>query len=144
VTIHLQKLCVGCDSIEDLAGWIAESLAAMRKRGEPVEQVHRTRMSPKRIDELLDGGSLFWVIKGKIQCRQTLLDIRAGNFEDGTACCVLVLDPKPVPVDPQPRRPFQGWRYLPDSDAPADIGKLTRTGGLPPHLVRELRSLGLW
>jgi hypothetical protein len=141
--IHLQKLCVGCDSVEDLAAWIAERMAEKRRRGEPQEQVHRTRMMPKQVAELLDGGSLFWVVRGTIQVRQALLDLRAVKGEDGVGRCELVLDPSLVRVEPQPRRPFQGWRYLPDADAPRDL-RSHAGGDLPPTLVTELRALGLW
>jgi hypothetical protein len=143
MTVHLQKLCVGCDSVEDLAAWITERMAERRRRGEPLEQIHRTRMMPKRVADLLDGGSLYWVIKGTIQVRQALLDIREARGEDGIVRCELVMEPKPVRVEPQPRRPFQGWRYLPAADAPADL-RTHAGGGLPPKLVSELRSLGLW
>ena len=78
-------------------------------------------MVPKRVDELLEGGSLFWVIRGQVACRQTLLDVRPFTDADGIGRCRLVLEPKVVPVEPRPYRPFQGWRYLAAKDAPRDI-----------------------
>ena len=67
--LHLIKLCVGCDSIEELAGWIKQRMKQKKARGEKPEHIHTTRMVPKRADELLDGGSLYWVIRGQIACR---------------------------------------------------------------------------
>ena len=110
--LHLIKLCVGADSIGDLEEWIGERLAEMRRAGEPPEQRHTTRMQPKRVEELLDGGSLYWVIRGQLSARQALLGIRPFKDADGIGRCHLVLEPAVVPVQPRPCRPFQGWRYL--------------------------------
>jgi hypothetical protein len=142
MSLNLLKLCVGAESVEDLEGWIGERMAARRAAGEPEEQIHTTRMVPKRIDELLERGSLFWVIKGGIQCRQRLLDIRPFTDSEGIGRCHLVLEPVLARTEWQPRRPFQGWRYLVAADAPADIG----AGGdaaMPAPLRRELAELGL-
>lgn len=144
--LHLIKLCVGADSIEDLATWQAERLRQRRKAGEKKPQLfHRTFQTPKRREELLDGGSLYWVIKGIIQVRQPLADLAEGTKEDGTPCCLLMLKKDLIPVRPTPRRAFQGWRYLSADDAPADIkpGARDDVGLMPPALRRELASLGL-
>jgi hypothetical protein len=143
--LHLIKLCVGCDSVEELAVWQAERLRQLRREGAPAELAHRTFQTPKRRDELLDGGSLYWVIKGIVQARQRLLDIREGAKDDGTPCALLVLDPTLVPVRPAPRRPFQGWRYLPAKDAPHDLagGASDEIAEMPPRMRRQLAELGL-
>ena len=142
--LHLIKLCVGAESIADLENWIALRLDEQRRAGQAVEQRHTTRMVPKRRTELLDGGSLFWVIKGQIAVRQVLLDVRAFKDEAGIGRCHLVMDAKLVEVDPRPRRPFQGWRYLEESDAPPDLGTSpAHVAGMPEPLRRELRDLGL-
>lgn len=141
--LHLQKLCVGADSIEDLESWIAQRLDEKARQGLPREQFHVTRMAPKRDVEILDGGSLYWVIKGVIQARQAILDLRAVRDSDGISRCAIVLEPTVVRVRPQPRRPFQGWRYLTVDDAPVDLALLGDTGDLPAELVSELRELGL-
>ena len=120
--IHLVKLCVGCDSIEDLADWQRRRLAAMRAGGQKPELFHRTFQMPKRREELLSGGSLYWVIKGMVQARQRVLDLREGSKDDGTPCCLIMLDRTLVAVRPVPRRAFQGWRYLGVEDAPPDLG----------------------
>jgi hypothetical protein len=142
--LHLIKLCVGAESIPDLESWIAEKLAMKRKAKQKPEQCHRTRMAPKRQAELLDGGSLFWVIKGQISARQRLLDIRPYTDEQGIGRCDLVLEPEVIPVSPRRCRPFQGWRYLKDEEAPPDLrGGLADVGQMPEKMQKELRELGL-
>ncbi|MCB5176750.1 MULTISPECIES: DUF1489 family protein [Microvirga] len=144
MALHLIKLCVGCDSITDLEEWIEENRGHYRRLGRDYEQTHTTRMVPKRVEELLDGGSLFWVIRGQVACRQALLDVRPFTDADGIGRCRLVLEPKVVCVEPRPYRPFQGWRYLASKDAPRDIG--AGTGDLavmPETMRRELAELGL-
>lgn len=145
MTLHLVKLCVGAESIEDLARWQAARLAAARAGSRPVRLVHTTFQTPRRQDALLDGGSIFWVIKGMIQVRQRLIGFDEGHKEDGKPCCLLVLDPELVPVMVKPRRPFQGWRYLDADDAPADlgIGGGIEAGDMPAKMRRELLELGL-
>ena len=118
MALNLVKLCVGCSAIEELAAWIDFKLDERRRAGLPAEQFHTTRMVPKRVEELLDGGSLYWVIKGNVQCRQRLTDIRTFTDDEGTSRCHLVLDPRIIPTEWQPRRAFQGWRYLTSEDAP--------------------------
>jgi hypothetical protein len=146
MTLHLIKLCVGCDSIEDLAAWQAERLRQRRKAGEKKPHLfHRTFQMPKRRAELLDGGSLYWVIKGIVQVRQPLHDLTEGTKEDGTPCCLLILKNELVPVRPTPRRAFQGWRYLDADDAPSDLKRASAAGivAMPPRLRKQLAELGL-
>ncbi|MGH2339967.1 DUF1489 family protein [Segnochrobactraceae bacterium EtOH-i3] len=140
--LHLVKLCVGVDSFEDLAGWIAAEQAA--GGGQPVEDVHRTRMMPKRADEILDGGSLYWVIRGRIQVRQRILALRAETGADGVPRCAIVLEPELVPVVPRQHRPFQGWRYLAAADAPADLARAPAgIDEMPAEMRAALADLGL-
>ena len=142
--LHLIKLCVGCDSIQDLEAWIAQKLKERKRRRLALEHIHTTRMVPKRSDELLDGGSLFWVIRGSVMCRQTLTAVRPFVDKDGVGRCRLVLEPAVVPVEPRPFRAFQGWRYLPAKDAPRDLDRAAPGAALmPEELRRELRELGL-
>jgi hypothetical protein len=142
--LHLLKLCVGAESIADLKDWIASRLDEMARNGEVVEQRHTTRMVPTRLVELLDGGSLFWVIKGHIAARQPLIDIRPFTDSDGIGRCHLVLVPSVIPVDPRPCRPFQGWRYLKDDTTPPDLDKIGYdVSAMPEPMRRELRALGL-
>jgi hypothetical protein len=138
------KLCVGCDSVEDLEEWIAFRLDEKRRAGEAIEHYHTTRMVPSRAAEITDGGSLYWVIKGIVQCRQLITEVRPFTDGEGIGRCHLVLDPEVVRTDWQPRRAFQGWRYLELSDAPVDLGKV-KAGliEMPPKLRRELADLGL-
>jgi len=142
--LHILKLCVGCDSVEDLEEWIVERLDDRRRAGEPAEHWHTTRMVPTRVAEIVDGGSLYWVIKGSVQCRQRILDIRPFTDDEGIGRCRIVLDPDVVRTDWQPRRAFQGWRYLRPEDAPADLGKGKRgIAEMPQKLRLELAALGL-
>jgi hypothetical protein len=144
MALNLIKLCVGADSIRDLQEWIEERLAEKRRKKQPVEHIHTTRMMPTRADELLAGGSLYWVIRGEIACRQRLVDIREFVDKEGIRRCRLVLDSKVIPVVPRPRGPFQGWRYFPSKEAPADLGRSGKgLAKLPEELRRELRDLGL-
>ncbi len=144
MTLHLIKLCVGCDSVQDLEDWIRQKLKDKRKRGEKPEHIHRTRMAPKRAAELTDGGSLFWVIRGEVACRQRLLAVRPFRDKDGIGRCALVLDPKVVLVELRPCRAFQGWRYFAAKDAPRDLSKAAPgAAAMPEKLRRELRELGL-
>jgi len=141
--LHLIKLCVGCDSIEDLEEWIEFRLREKKLAGEPEEQFHTTRMVPKRVEELTDGGSLYWVIKGSVQCRQRVLEVRPFTDGEGISRCHLVLEPVVVRTEWQPRRAFQGWRYLEAKDAPADLRQDSDVAALPPNLRRDLAELGL-
>lgn len=143
--LHLIKLNVGTDSIEDLQDWIDQRLKEQKKRGvKTPERAHTTRMVPKRAEEILDGGSIFWVIRGEILCRERIIDIRPFVDKDGVSRCRLVLDPKCVPVRPRPYRAFQGWRYLDSKDAPPDLDRVARgVANFPEPLRRELRELGL-
>ena len=142
MALHLLKLCVGCDSIQDLEAWIAEK--RRMAGGSEAEHIHTTRMVPKRCDALLDGGSLYWVIKGQLACRQRLVDIRPFTDAGGIGRCRLVLEPSVFPVRPRPYRPFQGWRYLEPDDAPPDLEDGTGDVSiLPEPLRRELVALGL-
>jgi hypothetical protein len=143
MALHLIKLCVGCDSVEDLVEWIEYRLKEKKKAGEPPEHHHVTRMVPKRIAELLDGGSLYWVIKGTVQVRQKLTDIRPFVDNEGIGRCRLVLYPKVVRTEWQPKRPFQGWRYLLAKEAPRDLRNGGRGDDLPPALSAELAELGI-
>jgi hypothetical protein len=140
--LHLIKLCVGVDSVQELEDWIVEK--RRKTKGNAREHIHTTRMVPKRADELLDGGSLFWVIRGELICRQTLLDVRPFVDREGIGRCRLVLEPKVVLVEPRPYRAFQGWRYLIAKEAPRDLGRVAPgVAKLPENLRRELRELGL-
>jgi hypothetical protein len=138
--LHLIKLCVGVESLAELRDWQKRRLAEKKKKGQKPELVHITRQTPKRAAELLDGGSLYWVIKGQIAVRQRLLELRPVAHR-GVPHCGLVYDKKLVPVLRRPRAAFQGWRYLDPKDAPPDVAQTK--GGLPEALQQELAALGL-
>lgn len=105
----------------------------------------RTRNFPRRAEEILDGGSVYWVTSGVLLCRQRVVDIVPDQRDDGTPCTAVVLDTPIVSVTPRLVRAFQGWRYLTQTDAPADLGDVPQARGdvLPPGLRRELAALCL-
>src|ERR1700721_2894772 len=123
MALNLIKLCVGADSVRDLEDWIKEKLREKRKRGEKPEHIHRTRMVPKRADELKDGGSLYWVVFGEIMAGPRIRDVCLFRDKDGVGRCGVVLDPKVVLVALRPFRALQGWRYLHLKDAPRGLEK---------------------
>ena len=141
MTVHLIKLCVGAETLEDLAQWQARRIKEFKKKGKKPELMHVTRQMPKRAEELLDGGSLYWVIKGKIAVRQRLLELREVR-KNGVPHCGLVYDAKLIAVLRRSHRPFQGWRYLDPKDAPTDVRDI-KAGNLPVKLKVELAELGL-
>ena len=122
MTIHLIKLSVGTESFADLRDRQTAQLDVLRAAGTKAELMHVTRRAPKRADELLDGGSIYWVVKGFVVARQKMLALRTLEM-DGIAYCGLIYDTQLVPVRSQPRRAFQGWRYLKTEDAPEDIAE---------------------
>jgi hypothetical protein len=134
--LHLIKLAVGCADPAALA-----ARQAARAAAEPPLRVW-TRTWPRRASEVLEGGSLYWVVGGAIRCRQRILAIEEGMWDDTTPCAEIHVDPRLVPVEPRPMRPFQGWRYLEPAEAPPDAAEAGATG-LPPRLLKDLRALGL-
>jgi hypothetical protein len=144
MTVHLLKLCVGVDNVQELKAWQEERLKRLGRAGKTPELCHRTLQTPRRRDEVLDGGSLYWVIKGFVLVRQLVLDLRPDRKDDGTACCGIVLDPVLVTTRLHPRRAFQGWRYLETADAPPDARVLDGADEEMPRGMREdLRELRL-
>jgi len=143
MALHLIKLCVGADSIEDLREWVAHRCLEAIAAGGEAQSYHVTRMVPKRQADLLEGGSLYWVIKGQLSARQAILDIVEFTDVDGIGRCKLILGPEVIETMPQPKRPFQGWRYLDAKDAPADLFGPGQAEDMPADLKRELAELGL-
>jgi hypothetical protein len=145
MTLHLIKLCVGCETVDELLAWRAERTAPGGVEdaipGEP--WILRTRQTPKRAAELMDGGSLYRVYRGQILSRQRILNVRTVG-EGVSARCEIELDETVVRTLPTPRRAFQGWRYLSAADAPADLAEGGFADGAPENLVRQLRELGAW
>lgn len=135
MALHMIKLCVGASTVEELLDW-------QRHREPSGPWIMRTRMTPKRADELTDGGSLYRVFKGVILCRQAILEVNTVG-QGVNARCEVTLDPTPVRVTPTPRRAFQGWRYLDPKDAPPDLPQDT-FGDVPSELARRLREVGAW
>jgi hypothetical protein len=137
MALHILKLCVGCDSVEDLLDWY---------RTHPTPDGHRrhvTRMWPRRETEVVGAGSLYWVIKGLVLCRQPILGLEE-TTKHGVPHCALVLSPEVIRTEPAPRRPFQGWRYLPPDEAPRDLAHARRgDDSLPPGMAEALAEFGV-
>ncbi|HEY4030259.1 MAG TPA: DUF1489 domain-containing protein [Caulobacteraceae bacterium] len=135
MSLHLIKLVVGCDTVEDLITW---------RRPQAAEPwILRTRQTPKRAAELVDGGSVYRVFKGLVLCRQRILAIDTVG-EGQAARCHVTLDEAVVLTQPLPRRPFQGWRYFEGKDAPADLAAPGEATSVPQELAAALRELGAW
>ncbi|MEM7226291.1 MAG: DUF1489 domain-containing protein [Pseudomonadota bacterium] len=138
MTLHLLKLSVGTEDLVQLARWQA------RRQRLAGRLFHQTRMMPRRAEELLDGGSIYWVIRGQIRARQRLVGIERQQDQEGRSYTLLLLDPELHRTLAVPHRAFQGWRYLQPEDAPKDLAK---SDGLPPdmpaEMAAELQALGL-
>ncbi len=138
--INILKLSVGSVSVEDHLDW----QISQRPHWPEGRAIHVTRMWPKRESEVLDGGSLYWVIKGAILCRQHILDLQEVNLGDGIPRCALILDAEIVRTESAPRRAFQGWRYLDPKDSPRDLPRArAKEDPLPPTLAQALAEIGL-
>jgi hypothetical protein len=133
MALHLIKLAVGAADIDQIAEF--QRGRQFVRNGRTVVPTY-TRRKPRRPDEVTDGGSIFWVVKGQVRCRQRVLDFETVEGEEGETWCRIILDPTLVPTLPQPKKPFQGWRYLAGDAGTGDE--------LPPHLIAELRELGLF
>jgi len=137
---NLVKLCVGITSPEDL-----EAHLVLRGLNDPTyTPIHITRMWPKREAELVNGGSLYWVMKGVIQARQAILRLDEIIGQDGVRRCGIVLDRPLILTTPAPRRAFQGWRYLAPQDAPPDRTETRENEEpLPAELAAALSDIGI-
>lgn len=143
--LHLIKMAVGIESLDHLAAVQKQRRATLKaERGKPI-LIHKTRNYPKRAEEILAGGSMYWIVKGFVRARQRVVGLERTQDAEGKPRCEIVLDPKLVRVSPMAHKPMQGWRYLEERDAPKD---LTGKGGdptadMPPDMLAELRKLGL-
>lgn len=142
MALHLIKLAVGIDDVEHLAAVQTSRLKQARDSGKPAVLRHVTRNTPRQAAGLLDGGSMYWIIKGFVRVRQRLVGVEPVEDGEGTRCA-LVLDPQLVPTVLRPHRAFQGWRYLRADDAPADAMARQAETDMPEHMASELRELGL-
>lgn len=137
MALHLLKLSVGSASVETLARWQAIRLARTGA------VFHDTRNFPRRAAELLDGGSIYWVIKGHVRVRQRIVQLERRAGEERGRFCRIHLDPELIRTELQPRRPHQGWRYLEEIDAPPDAPAGANPQEPPAEMAAELRHLGL-
>ncbi len=139
--LHILKLCVGAEKVEDLLEWQA---AHFGTGPDQAPARHVTRMWPKRTDEILAGGSLYWVFKGVVLARQRIVDLQELVGADGIRRCALILEREVVRTEAMPRRPFQGWRYLSAIEAPRDLPRgRDPEAALPRALQAALAEIGL-
>jgi len=143
MALHLLKLSVGSDTLDDVRGWAARSADAQAAMGRKRLSRSTTRMAPRRADEVLDGGSLYWVVKGVVQARQPVMGFSPFKDADGIGRVEVFLSPEVVAVRPRPCRPFQGWRYLRAQDAPNDMPVSSQDSKIPPAMRQELMELCL-
>lgn len=137
MALHMLKIAAGVGDLAEL-----KELQKERKRERGVYAFY-TRNRPKREEEILDGGSVYWVVKGQIQARQKIKSFRSIVNRRGRPAVLVTFEAKLTPTDWRPHRPFRGWRYLEPKDAPKDMPKGAKTKGLPPKMAAELRELGL-
>lgn len=142
--MHLQKLSVGSEGIDGLQQWQNTMVARRKAAGLSAVHEHVTRMFPKQKDALLDGGSIYWVIKGQILCRNRIVGLEETRNGQGLKACSILMDPQLIPVQPAPKRAFQGWRYLKPEDAPADLTQIGEAQDLPRALMTKLVNIGAW
>jgi hypothetical protein len=150
MTVHLLRMAVRVESVGHLrtiqAERMKESAQTGKNKGRKKKRLYtRTRNVPKRTAELLDGGSIYWVVKRYVRVRQKILGIESATNSEGRRYCAIELDPELVLVDPRRHKAFQGWRYFRLEDVPADISAQSAADAdnLPPELADELRDLGL-
>ena len=139
-SLNLIKLCVGAEKVQDLIDW----QKTPRARGPDGMPRHVTRMWPKRAEEILAGGSMYWVIQGVLQARQRIIGFDEKIGTDGIRRCGICLDPEIIRTEPVRRRPFQGWRYFDPADVPADLtGARAADLSVPPKLMAALAEIGV-
>ncbi|BBD01534.1 MULTISPECIES: DUF1489 family protein [Sphingobium] len=129
--LHMTKIAFGAESPATLRAWLESHDGEARTS---------TRYLPKRVEEMA-GGSLFWIHGHMLVGRSPII----GFEETGQGRYWIRLEPKLIPVRAKPKRAHQGWRYLEDADAPADLegGEADDLDAMPPALMSELTKLGL-
>lgn len=142
MTLHMIKLAVGAESVESMAEWTAGRVAERKKKKLSPVTWHDTRMWPKREAELMDGGSLYWVVKHRVLVRQKLAGFEKFDDEAGKPMCRILLHPELIRLQPRKKRPFQGWRYLTPDDAPRDLDGAS--GGVSEDLETALKDAMVW
>ncbi len=146
MTVHLVKMAVGIEDVDHLREVQAHRFAEAKRVDGAGRLRHLTRNAPRRNAEVLDGGSIYWIMKGYIRARQTIIGIEEATGRSGRKRCALILSPELARTVLTPHKPIQGWRYMEDAQAPDDLGDGEadpRDASLPPDLAAELRTLGL-
>src|SRR3977135_2028692 len=140
--LHLIKLAGGCDAGKELKSWGAERMQTAKKKGLPLHHIHITRMTPKRVEELLAGGSLYWVIRGEIAAREKIFAIEPFRDRDGIGRCRRVMQHKLMALSPQPMRALRACRFSREAPPPPDLAKAAAASvaAIPEPMRRELRD----
>jgi hypothetical protein len=105
-----------------------------------------TRRTPTRVNDLINGGSVYWIIKRQICARQIIVDIQTLKDEEDKNYCVILMDKKLILTQPLNHRHIQGWRYLPPEKAPTDIGTFDPSiieDDMDPDMAKDLAEAGL-
>lgn len=145
MALNMIKLCVGAETLEDLENWQQRVMAQRQALGLSVNPIHETRMTPKRGDEIIGKGSMYWVVKHKIIARQRIIGLEKVDPGEGPKFCIIHLDPEIIKTQIRRKRPFQGWRYLQAKDAPPDLTPGAQSlGNTPEHLEQALKDAGVW
>tara|TARA_B100001996_G_C18647507_1_gene587999 strand:+ start:371 stop:784 length:414 start_codon:yes stop_codon:yes gene_type:complete len=135
--LNLKKLCVGISTFEMLEEWQKNEIRNNR------QLFHTTRIKPKRVNEILPNGSLYWIIKNKFIARQKILEFKDVVRKDGKSACKIIFDHKLIKVANIPHRPFQGWRYLTEDKIPKDTYRDLNNNDIPPSMLAELNQFGV-
>ena len=143
MVVHLLKIGVGTEDVEHLRQAQSAKMQQSRAAGQGSRLWHRTRNMPTRKEEVLGGGSLYWIIRRFIRVRQRIIGLEAVVGDDGIPRCDLILDPELIRTEPQPRRPHQGWRYLNAADAPKDLDISSQDQELSEEMAIDLGEIGL-
>ncbi len=145
---NLIRTAVGIGSLAELAE-VQEHFRTMTSAEGRKAVIVTTRNKPTRENDLLNGGSVYWIIRNVIRARQAVIDIQVAQDEEGRNFCQIFLDPTIMLVHPVDHRAIQGWRYLPPERAPADAGRYDASAdtgesdNIPPEMESELKALGL-
>jgi hypothetical protein len=141
--LHLVKMAVGIESVHHLQAVQKKRLKGNLDAGLGPLLQFVTRNRPKRFDEVLAGGSMYWIVKGSIRVRQRVLGLDPVVDHEGRKACAIRFDPELIETEALPYKPIQGWRYLEADEAPPDRAGDDGADDLPSAMRAELRALGL-
>ena len=142
--LHILRTAVGIESLPQLYELQRHFEHATPSGHKSV--VMTTRKRPSRCAELLDGGSVYWIIRHRVLCRQAILHMEDRDEPGETPATIIYLSPQIIKVQPRNKRAIQGWRYLQGWDRPKDIGPYdpkSRDDDLPDDIARAIHDIGV-